>query len=172
MQDVFVYLDGWKWPLNPASIQFRLPTHSATYELVGAGEGEAEILQGAKLADIQLKGFLPGMESHYAQEEPMASEFVEKIRAMVEESKPVRFVYTGKAWDLNFLVSVQSPVFREQGGSFDLDYEVSLRKWVEVGPELLVNGSGRKADVQEQPRQTMQERKTNKAVIRCRQTIH
>lgn len=74
MQDVFVYLDGWKWPLNPASIQFRLPTHSATYELVGAGE--AGILQGAKLADIQLKGFLPGMERHYAQEEPAASEFV------------------------------------------------------------------------------------------------
>lgn len=55
----------------------------------------------------------------------------------------MHFVYTGKAWDLNFLVSVQSPVFREQGGSFDLDYEIALRKWVEVGPELLVNGSGR-----------------------------
>ncbi len=143
---VAVYLDEWRLPVNPASLRFRLPTHSASYELVGAGE--AEILQGAKLADIHLEGFFPGGLRHYALSTPPAEEAVLRIQKMVEESRPVRFIYIGNAWDINLLVSVQSPEFREVGGSNDIEYKIDLRKWVDVGPELLVDEGARRRRAQ------------------------
>ena len=141
MQSVAVYLDGWKLPVNPAKLQFTLPTHSARYELVGAGE--AEILQGAKLANIRMEGYFPGRAAD--GDGMSAGEACERVMNMLQEGQPIRLIYTGKHWDVNLLVSIQSPVFTEVGGSTDIEYRMDFRKWVEVGPELLVKQSARRS---------------------------
>lgn len=141
MNNTALYLGDIKLPVNPAGIQYRIPALSARYELVGAGE--AEVLAGARLADVKIEGFFPAEPRHYAREALSPGEYIDGIREVVESGEPQRLVYVGEGWDLNMLVSVQEPVFSERGGSMDVDYQLTLRKWVPIEIGLYVGKKGR-----------------------------
>lgn len=143
MMETAVYLGDLLLPVNPAGIRYRLPALSAQYELVGAGE--AEVLAGARLAEIRLEGFLPAAPRRYTEDASPPGDYIEAIAAAVEGGEPLRFVYVGEGWDLNMLVSVQDPVFSEQGGCMDVDYQLTLRKWVPIEIGLYVGKKGRES---------------------------
>lgn len=149
MIDAILYLGKIRLPVNPAKIHFRIPTMSARYELIGAGE--AEILQGARLAEIEIEGFLPAEARYYAPDADSPQSYVDAIRELVESGEPFSFVYVGQSWDINFLCSMQSPVFSELGGSFDVEYKFTLRKWVEIQTQTALKPETRPRNTEPRP---------------------
>lgn len=128
MKKCALYLDGQVLEVNPAEIQFELPTRKDSYRLIEAGE--REVLRGCDLSLVKISGVLPYPSLGRGEDEiAMPMETVERWAEIAENAEAVRFIYTGQGWDINMLCSLQNPKWKEIGGCFDLEYELTLKKW-------------------------------------------
>lgn len=130
MRESALYIDGLKFPITPARLSFTVATQSTKYELISIGE--AELLQGARLAEVVIEGVFPAAPGYGALDALVPQVYVDCIKSAVEDARPVHLIYIGQTWDVNMMCSVQSPEFYEVGGCFDIEYKVKLRKWVEI----------------------------------------
>lgn len=145
METTAVYLQGMRLPVDPAQISYTLKANSRKVELVGAGQ--AEILKGAELAQIEMEGFLPAQPRYYTRDWRAPATYIEQLQRWMEQGEPIRAIYIGsQGWELNLLCSVAQVYCQERGGSADIDYVIALRKWVDVSPRK----SSRPAGVQNQ----------------------
>ena len=124
-----VYLGGACLPVNPASLRFTVPTDYESHDLLG--RGEAELLKGARLFTVELAGVLPGGGIRGGGELLPPMQYAAFLRSVVELGLPIRLIYTGSL-ELNELCSLHDPVFVERGGTADVEYSLTLKRWVDL----------------------------------------
>lgn len=135
LKQSIAYLDGVAFPINPEKIFLHTPTRSERFRLTELGD--VDILFGMGLMKIELAGILPS-ESFTQTPQPFSSpeNWIELWRQIIEEKRPVRFIYIGQNWEINMLCSIQSPVFQEFGGCFDVEYRMELFEWKPIQMSL------------------------------------
>lgn len=121
MKECSVYLDGKALDIMPADISFVLPTRTARFDLIQGGE--IEQLRGTNQEKIILRGILQEQSNVSIQDT------INTWSQYAEKSQPVRFIYIGENWELNYLCSIQSPQWKEIGGCFDVEYTLTLHRW-------------------------------------------
>ncbi len=99
--------------------------------------GNVNLLKSEKLKTISFNSFFPTakMPSVTARKlfEPLW--YVKKIKGLMKDKKPFRFVMIGNDLDINTQMTVDSFEYSESYGAVgDLDYKLTLKEWVDYSP--------------------------------------
>lgn len=133
--------DGFRLPVNPASIEIKEGGKGKTHTILG--KGEINVIQAPELREVSLESFFPMVKYPYAvvekPEKPMW--YVEKIQKWMATKRPIRLVYAGanmypdsegvKIAELNIAASIENFTWREVAGSpGDLEFKLTLKEYV------------------------------------------
>ncbi|MUT67826.1 LysM peptidoglycan-binding domain-containing protein [Paenibacillus sp. NEAU-GSW1] len=134
-------------PVNPPTIQINEAGGGKSFEVSGLGEINA--IQNKKLMDISFESFFPAAGAEYpfiVKKEALRPPeyYISAIRGWMMKKRPVRFVFTGASFDLNLPVSIEKFDWKENAGSGDIEYSLSLKQYVFYGarPVIVKNSVG------------------------------
>lgn len=121
---------GFLLPVNPAKIEISESGNGKTYTI--AQLGEINVIKAPQLTEISFESEFPGQPYPYVVgdlREP--SYYVGLINGWRATKRPIRFVLTGGAIDINMAVSIEKFNWEERAGEEgDISYSLSLKKYV------------------------------------------
>jgi nucleoid-associated protein YgaU len=144
MDDYGIYLsvgdgkEGFQIPVNPAQIEIKEAGQGETYTIISLGE--INVIKEAKLSEISFESFFPAQQYPFVVADTLLEpiQYVNMIKKWIEEQQVVRFIMTGTS-DINMTVSIENFTWREKAGAVgDLEYELSLKKYVYYAPKKAV----------------------------------
>jgi hypothetical protein len=122
--------EGFQIPVTPASIEISEGGNSKTYDV--AALGEINVIKSPKLSEINFESEFPGTDYPYCVTTPKDPfYYVELINKWRATKRPIRFVFTGTAFDINMAASIESFDWKEVAGEQgDIQYSMKLKKYV------------------------------------------
>lgn len=154
MNDFGIYLsynnqeEGFRIPVNPETVEVQESGSGKTYDIVGLGgateetrAGEINVIKNPHLREISFSSIFPAHSYPFIVSRivlhPM--QYVAFIRKWMSAKRPIRFVFTGHAFDLSgkqvqgmsIPASVEKFEWKEVAGSpGDIEYSLSLKEYV------------------------------------------
>lgn len=141
MDDYGIYLsvddgeEGFQVPVNPEQIEIKEAGQSETYTIISLGE--INVIKEAKLSEINFSSFFPAQQYPFIVAEKLLEpiQYINMIKKWIDEQQVVRFIMTGTN-DINMTMSIQDFTWREKAGAVgDLEYDISLKKYVFYAPK-------------------------------------
>lgn len=127
-EDVGIYIQGVRLPVNPEKIAVKIPTEKNTYTILSLGE--VDILHGAKLDELAIEMLFPYGNPHYAMDQATPKEWIDSLKALHETATPFDFTFVGVSWGIAFTASIQELEFsQEGGGNHDVFGKCKIRRW-------------------------------------------
>ena len=129
--------ENFRFPVNPPEIEISEGSKGKTYDV--AGIGEINVIQNHKLREISFSSFFPGAGSvrlglgHDSSTDIIKSpsDYVKILEKWMGHKKPIRFVYSSGAYNVNTPVSIEKFSWKETAGtSGDIAFDLSLKEYV------------------------------------------
>jgi hypothetical protein len=131
--------EGFQVPIMPGSVEIGEAGKNKTYDV--AGLGEINVLRNPKLTDYSFSSFFPGQTYPFVSASILLTAVTENgvktnayvyyLKKWMESKRPIHFIFTGDAFDLNISASIESFDYKEvAGGSGDIEYSLKLKKYV------------------------------------------
>ncbi|GAA0378957.1 LysM peptidoglycan-binding domain-containing protein [Bacillus horti] len=125
--------EGFPLPINPDSIEISTGGRGTTYDI--SALGEINVIKDPTLTEYSFSGIFPADDHAYpfitAKYRRTTSKYIELIEEWMKSNRPIRFVFTGKSFDINMPASIESFQYKEVAGSGgDLEYSLKLKKYV------------------------------------------
>lgn len=122
--------EGFPIPVLPGEIEITNEGNTTKYEI--SGGGEISVIKSPSLAVYKFSSIFPVGDLPFTTDivfEP--SYYVDLILKWMETKRPIRFVFTGKTFDINEAVSIESFEWKEAAGSPGLiEYELELKQYL------------------------------------------
>lgn len=121
---------GFRLPVNPGEIEVMEGGNGKVYEV--AGLGEINVIKSPKLTEITLESFFPATKYPFVVGSFLREPewYVHLINEWRETKRPIRFVFTGGAVDINMAVSIEKFDWKEVAGEEgDIQYKLSLKRY-------------------------------------------
>ncbi len=144
MDDYGIYLsigdgkEGFQMPVNPEQIEIKEAGQGETYTIISLGE--INVIKEAKLSEVSFESFFPAQQYPFIVAEKLLEpiQYINMIKKWIDEQQVVRFIMTG-TYEINMTMSIQDFTWNEKAGSVgDLEYELSLKKYVYYAPKKAV----------------------------------
>lgn len=129
-------MEGFRLPVNPEVVNVRNEADGETFKIVGLGA--VNVPKDVELKEFDLEGFFPAQEYHFLEtdfQEP--SFYTEKLEKWMIDKEPVRYIYVDGSFTINELVTIESFVYDERFGTADVNFTMTLKKFVPFGPKKL-----------------------------------
>ncbi|MEK3886522.1 LysM peptidoglycan-binding domain-containing protein [Bacillus sp. FSL K6-3431] len=133
--------------VNNDSEGFRLPVNPEKVSVSRAGDGEqfkiaklgsVNIPKDVELKEFELESFFPSQKYHFLVSEfKQPKYYIQKLERWQEKKLPVRYVYVNGSFVINELVTIESFEYDESFGIKDVNYSLSLLKYVAFGPKKM-----------------------------------
>lgn len=132
-------IEGFRLPVNPPEIEVKEQGQGSVYTVMRLGE--INVIKEPKLTEISFESFFPAQRYPYVVGnillEPLS--YVNMLQKWLSERQIVRFILTGSTVDINMLVSIENFTWREKAGAIgDIEYELSLKRYVHYAPKRVV----------------------------------
>lgn len=122
---------GFRLPVNPGKIEVSESGSGKTYTV--SKLGEINVIKDAHLTEISFESEFPGQAYPYVVGSELREPdyYVELINGWRATKRPIRFVLTEAAIDINMAVSIEKFDWEERAGEEgDIQYRLSLKKYV------------------------------------------
>jgi LysM repeat protein len=126
---------------------FRLPVNPEKIGVVSSGDGEeftisktgnVNIPKDTKLETYSFESFFPSQNYSFVVtnfREPQI--YVSLIKKWQARKLPIRFIYTNGSFVINELVTIEEFPHDETAGSADVNFSLSLKRYVPFGPKKM-----------------------------------
>lgn len=138
---------GIYFSVKNATEGFRLPVNPETVEVVNKGGGEVydiaklgnvNVPKNIELTEFSIETFFPAQDYHFLVAPFMPPDFyIQKLEKWMKEKIPVRYIYVNGSFAINELVTIESFPYDESYGSDDVNFSLSLKKYVPFGPKKM-----------------------------------
>lgn len=128
--------EGFRLPVNPEKVEVSNKGNGESYDI--AKLGNINIPKSVELKEFSIETFFPAQAYHF-----LVADFLEpayyigKFEKWMEEKLPVRYIYVNGSFTINELVTIESFVYDESYGSGDVNFSLSLKKYVQFGPQKM-----------------------------------
>lgn len=126
---------------------FRLPVNPEKVGAVSSGDGESfsisrlgnvNIPKDVKLETYTIETFFPSQEYSFLVASFREPEYyISMIKKWQSSKLPVRYMYVNGSFTINELVTIEEFNYDETGGSKDVNFSLSLKKYVAYGPNKM-----------------------------------
>ncbi len=128
--------EGFQIPVTPGSIEIGESGQGKTYDIENLGE--INVIKNPKLSEYSFTGIFPAAAYPFVSSsvlfEPRV--YIDYILRWMGLKSPIRFVFTGKSFDINEAVSIEKFDWKETAGrSGDIEYSLKLKKYVFYAPK-------------------------------------
>ncbi|EKN67500.1 LysM peptidoglycan-binding domain-containing protein [Schinkia azotoformans] len=124
-------------PVNPEKVNVKIEGDGETFKI--AKLGSVNIPKDVELKEFSLESFFPSQEYHFLETdffEP--SYYIEKLENWMEKKEPIRYIYVNGSFTINELVTIESFQYDESFGSEDVNFSLSLKKFVPFAPKKVI----------------------------------
>lgn len=128
--------EGFRLPVNPEVVNVKNAADGETFKI--AKLGAVNVPKDVELKEFDLEGFFPAQEYHFLEtdfKEP--SFYTEKLEKWMNNKEPVRYIYVDGSFTINELVTIETFDYDEQFGTADVNFTMSMKKFVPFGPKKL-----------------------------------
>jgi len=123
---------GFRIPVNPSELPKTNTADSEDYTI--SKVGAVNVPKPMKLPEFTFSSYFPSEKTHYSDVEFQTPKtYIERIEKWMARLTVVRFIYVGGSFAINDLVTIQSFEYKDQFGTQDVDYTLSLKKYVPFG---------------------------------------
>lgn len=128
--------EGFRLPVNPEKVEVSNKGNGESYDI--AKLGNINIPKSVELKEFSIETFFPSQAYHF-----LVADFLEpayyigKFEKWMEEKLPVRYIYVNGSFAINELVTIESFDYDESYGSGDVNFSLSLKKYVQFGPQKM-----------------------------------
>lgn len=129
--------EGFRLPINPEKVSVNVKGDGEGFSISKAGK--INIPKDVELKQFDLKTYFPSGNSHYSTtsyREPQY--YIDVIEKWQRNKMPVRYIYVDGSFTINELVTVEAFEYDESDGSGDVNFSLSLKKYVSFGPKKMV----------------------------------
>lgn len=128
--------EGFQLPMNPEVVNV---VNSASGEVYNIAKlGNVSVPKSVELKEFSIETFLPAQNYHFLAGPFMPPDyFIQKLEKWMEEELPVRYIYVNGSFAINELVTIESFPYDESYGSDDVNFSLSLKKYVPFGPKKM-----------------------------------
>lgn len=128
--------EGFRLPHNPESVNVSIKGDSEGFKI--AKLGSVNIPKDIELEEFSLESFFPSQNYYFlVAEYQEPSYYIEKIKKWQVEKTPVRYIYVEGSFAINELVTIERFEYDETGGDSDVNFKLSLKKFVPFGPKKM-----------------------------------
>ncbi|RKD22542.1 peptidoglycan-binding protein [Ammoniphilus oxalaticus] len=124
-------------PVNPPTINAKNQADGETFKI--AKLGTVNVPKDVELKEFDLEGFFPAQDYHFLETEfKDPSFYIEKFEKWMEEKTRVRYTYVNGSFAINELVTIENFEYDESFGTADVNFTMSLKKYVPFAPKKLI----------------------------------
>lgn len=129
--------EGFRLPLNPEKVEVVNKGNGDVYDI--AKLGNVNVPKSVELKEFLVESFFPVQNYHFLVAEFLEPAFyIDKFEKWQEENLPVRYIYVNGSFAINEMVTIENFTFDESFGSADVNFSLSLKKYVPFGPKKMV----------------------------------
>lgn len=128
--------EGFRLPVNPEIVNVKNEGSGETFKI--AKLGAVNVPKDVELKEFDLVGFFPAQAYHFLETDFKEPTFyIEKLEKWMNDREPVRYIYVDGSFSINELVTIESFPYDETYGTADVNFTLSLKKYVPFGPKKL-----------------------------------
>lgn len=128
--------EGFQLPINPEKVSVSIAGDGEKFSI--AKIGKVNIPKDVQLEGFELASYFPSGDSHYSStvyREPQY--YIDTIKKWQKNKMPVRYIYVDGSFSINELVTIEKFDYDETGGSADVNFSLSLLKYVSFSPQKM-----------------------------------
>jgi nucleoid-associated protein YgaU len=129
--------EGFRLPINPEKVNVSVAGDGEKFSI--AKTGKVNIPKDVELEEFSLQSYFPSDVSHYSVtvfREPQY--YIDSLKRWQKNKMPVRYIYVDGSFTINELVTIEKFEYDETGGSADVNFTLSLLKFVTFSPQKMV----------------------------------
>ncbi|MED4377990.1 LysM peptidoglycan-binding domain-containing protein [Schinkia azotoformans] len=129
--------ERFRLPVNPEKVNVKIDGDGETFQI--AKLGSVNVPKDVELKEFSLESFFPSQNYHFLEtdfHEP--SFYIEKLENWMEQKEPIRYIYVNGSFTINELVTIESFQYDESFGSGDVNFSLSLKKFVPFAPKKVI----------------------------------
>lgn len=128
--------EGFRLPVNPEVVEVTTQSDGQTFNI--AKSGNVNIPKDVKLSSYTIESFFPAYDAPYVFKPfKKPSYYVNKFKSWQTKKLPIRYMYVDGSFVINELVTIEEFKYSEKFGSADVDFSLSLMKYVPFGPKKM-----------------------------------
>ncbi|UAW07798.1 peptidoglycan-binding domain-containing protein [Psychrobacillus phage PVJ1] len=128
--------EGFRLPHNPETVSVSIKGDGEGFKI--AKLGSVNIPKDVELEEFSLESFFPTQNYYFLVAEfREPSYYIEKFTKWQKEKLPVRYIYVEGSFAINELVTIEKFDYDETGGDSDVNFKLSLKKYVPFGPKKM-----------------------------------
>jgi len=128
--------EGFQLPINPEKVNVSIAGDGEKFSI--AKTGKINIPKEVQLAAFELASYFPFGDTHYSStafREPQY--YIDTLKKWQMNKMPVRYIYVDGSFSINELVTIEKFEYDETGGSGDVNFSLSLLKYVSFAPQKM-----------------------------------
>jgi LysM repeat protein len=128
--------EGFRLPVNPEKVAVSSSGDGENYTI--SKIGNVNIPKDVKLETYSIETFFPTQEYSFLVASFREPEFyISMIKKWQSSKLPVRYMYVNGSFTINELVTIEEFNYDETGGSTDVNFSLSLKKYVNFEPNKM-----------------------------------
>lgn len=128
--------DGFQLPVNPEIVGVVTAGDGERFKI--AKTGAVNVPKSIELSEFGLESFFPGQDYHFLETRfRQPSYYINKLNQWHKERLPVRYIYVNGSFTINTLVTIENFEIGETFGSSDVNFNLSLLKYVSFEPKKM-----------------------------------
>ncbi|KAA0944069.1 LysM peptidoglycan-binding domain-containing protein [Sporosarcina sp. ANT_H38] len=129
--------EGFRLSVNPEKVEVVNKGNGEVYDI--AKLGNVNIPKSVELKEFSVESFFPAQDYHFLVAEFLEpAYYIEKYEKWQEEKLPVRYIYVNGSFAINEIVTIENFTFDESFGTSDVNFSLSLKKYVPFGPKKMI----------------------------------
>lgn len=126
---------------------FRLPVNPSAVEVHGGGSGEEYAISGLGAVNVPgyeeldvypIESYFPLHPTHLSSVDHVDPQtYIDHLNKWKKEKLPVRYIYVDGSFTINELTTIEQFEYKESDGSGDVDFTLSLKKYVPFAPKKM-----------------------------------
>ncbi|EPD52752.1 hypothetical protein HMPREF1210_01132 [Paenisporosarcina sp. HGH0030] len=128
--------EGFRLPINPEKVGGSISGDGEKFSISKAGK--INVPKDVQLESFELVSYFPSDDSQYsssAYRDPQY--YIDTIKRWQLNKMPVRYIYVDGSFSINELVTIEKFDYDETGGSADVNFTLSLLKYVSFSPQKM-----------------------------------
>lgn len=128
--------EGFRLPNNPETVEVSIKGDGEGFKI--AKLGSVNVPKDVELDEFPLESFFPGQDYHFLVAPFQEPEYyIEKLKRWQREKLPVRYIFVDGSFTINELTTIESFTYAEAFGSGDVNFKLTLKKYVQFGPKKM-----------------------------------
>ncbi|WP_129600480.1 LysM peptidoglycan-binding domain-containing protein [Anaerophilus nitritogenes] len=122
--------EGFQIPITPGAIEIGESGQGKTYDIEKLGE--INVIKNMKLSEYSFSGIFPSTRYPFVSSSVLLQPktYVDYILKWMGTKRPIRFIFTGKSFDINTPASIDKFDWKETAGrNGDIEYSLKLKKY-------------------------------------------